>query len=90
MVLQMQEAMQMQSEQIRQLQAFTESKSIEAQAKLMVAKDTSDQKTADRAEKIRQFNISTAQDANQFETSTAVDLTKLEVDSDKDVPGALV
>jgi len=90
MVLQMQEAMQMQSEQIRQLQAFTESKTIEAQAKLMVAKDTSDQKTADRAEKIRQFNISTAQDANQHQVDTAVDLTKLEIDSEKDIDGALV
>jgi hypothetical protein len=90
MVIQMQEAMQMQSEQIRQLQAFTESKSIEAQAKLMVAKDTSDQKTADRAEKIRQFNISTAQNANQHQTDTAVDLTKIEVDSGQDINGALV
>lgn len=90
MVLQMQEAMKMQSEQIRQLQAFTESKSIEAQAKLMVAKDTSDQKTADRAEKIRQFNISTAQDANKHQVDTAVDLTKLELDSGQDIDGALV
>ena len=89
MVLQMQEAMQAQAEQIRQLQAFTESKTIEAQAKLMVAKDTSLQKSAELAEKTRQFDVSTNQDANQFRTNTAVKLTDIEVKNDVDVPGAL-
>lgn len=89
MVLQMQEAMQAQAEQIRQLQAFTESKTIEAQAKLMVAKDTSIQKAAELTEKTRQFNVSTRQDASQFQTNTAVKLTDIEVKNEVDVPGAL-
>lgn len=90
MVIQMQESMQMQSEQIRQLQALSEVEMIKAQSKGQADDKKAALGIAQLQEKAREFNIKTTQDANQHQTDTAVDLTKLEVDSGQDIPGAAV
>ena len=90
MVLQMQEAMQAQSEQIRQLQALSEVEIIKAQSKGEADDKKAALGIAQLQEKAREFDITTSQDANQFQTSTAVDLTKIEVDSGQDIPGSAV
>jgi len=90
MVLQMQEAMQAQSEQIRQLQALSEVEIIKAQSKGQADDKKAALGIAQLNEKAREFDISTGQDANQNQQKTALELTKLEVDSGQDIPGALV
>lgn len=45
---------------------------------------------ANLAEKKRQFNIKTAQDARQNQKGLAFDLTKLEADTGKDIPGSAI
>jgi hypothetical protein len=90
MVLQLQEATQMQQQQIQQLQALSDVEAIKAQAKLLEVQNRSDNQTADREEKARQFNVKTAQDDKHHTEDTAVDLTKIEVTNDTDVQGSLV
>lgn len=90
MVLQMQQAMEAQSEQIRQLQALSEVEIIKAQSKAQADDKKAALGIAQLQEKSREFNIKTAQDANQHQTDTAFDLTKLEVDSGVNVQGSVV
>ena len=81
MVLQLQEQMQMQAQQITQLQAFSETKMIDSQTKLLVAENNSNQKTAEREENSNQFYDKLSQDDKHHNDDIAVDLTTLGVNS---------
>lgn len=90
MVIQMQEAMQAQAEQIRQLQALSEVEIIKAQAKESADNKKAALDVAKLSENQRQFNIKTAQDGRQHDQDTAVKLTDIEVSNETNVPGSVV
>jgi len=79
MVLQLQEDMQQQQEQIKQLSALSEVELIKVQGKIATDEMSNDQKVADRAEGARQFDMTLAKD-----------LTIVEVDSGQNIPGSIV
>ena len=88
--LQQQQALEAQSEQIRQLQALSEVELIKVRAKA-----ESDNKSAlleieKLKEDARQFNVTTTQKGIKQNEDTAVKLTELELKSGVDVPGAVV
>lgn len=90
MVLQLQEATQMQQEQIRQLQALSEVEQIKAQSKAQADDKKALLGVAQLDEKSRQFDIKTTQDGQQHQTDTAVKLTDIEVTNETNVPGSVV
>lgn len=88
--LQQQQALEQQSEQVRQLQALSEVELIKTEAKA-----DSDNKRAlleieKLKEEIRQFNIKASQDSIRQNENTAIKLTELEVKNGVDVPGSVV
>lgn len=77
-------------EQVQQLQnPLAEAEAIKREGDIAIAQGNLSLKAAELAEKQRQFDIKTAQDASQFTQDKAVELTKLELDNQTDVPGAL-
>jgi len=90
MVLQMQQAMEAQAEQIKQLQALSEVETIKVQAKAESDNKKAALDIAELQENQRQFNITTAQKGNKQTEDTAVKLTELEVKSGVDIPGSAV
>ena len=88
--IEQQEAIKQLSEQVKNLQALSEVEMIKATAKIESDKMSDNQKTADREEDARQFNITTAQKRNKQTEDTAVKLTELELDNKTDVPGSVV
>lgn len=84
-----QAVLQLQS-QVQQLQnPLAEAEAIKREGDIAIAQGKLSLEAAELAEKQRQFNVKTAQDANQFRQDKAVELTKLELENQTDVPGAL-
>lgn len=78
-------------EQVQQLQnPLAEAEAIKREGDIAIAQGNLSLKAAELQEKQRQFNVKTTQDDKHHTQDKAVDLTKIEVDSEKDVPGALV
>ena len=90
MVVQMQEGMQAQAEQIRQLQALSEVEVIKVNAKAESDNKSAALGVAELQEKARQFNITTAQKGVKQNEDTALKLTEMELKSGQDVPGSVV
>ena len=90
LALQQQQALEAQSEQIRQLQALSEVETIKVQAKAESDNKNAALGVAELQENARQFNVTTAQKGVKQNEDTAVKLTELELKSGIDVPGAVV
>jgi len=88
MVLQMQQGMEAQSEQIRQLQALSEVEVIKAQSKAQADDKKAALGVAQLREKAREFNISTLQDGKQHDDNLSFDLTELQIKENTSIPGA--
>ena len=68
---------------------LAEAEIIKAQSKAETDNKNAAMKIAELQERIRQFDIGTAQSANKQQTDTALNITKMELDNNTDLPGGL-
>lgn len=83
--LQQQQVIEQLTEKVTQLSALSEVEAQKGRVELLKAQNLSDNKVADRDEKARQFDITTAQKGKQHNDNLAFDITELETKEDVDI-----
>jgi hypothetical protein len=86
-VLQLQQQMQIMQQQLDN--PLAEAELVKRQGDIAIAQGNQNLKAAELAEKKRQFNIKTAQDANQHNDDVDLQITKMELDNNANLPGGL-
>lgn len=81
--------MQLQQQVEQMKNPLAEAEIIKAQSKAETDNKNAAMKIAELQERIRQFDIGTAQSANKQQTDTALNITKMELDNNTDLPGGL-
>ena len=89
MVLQLQQSMELQSEQIQNLQALSEVEVIKAQSKAQADDKNAALGIAQLQEDARQFNITASQKAVKQDEDVALKITDLELSNNTDLQGGI-